>query len=42
MVYDPWGNPLIETYADTNLSGIENLNNFTGYAWDEVLNLYFA
>lgn len=42
MIYDPWGSPLIETYADTNLSGLENLNNFTGYTWDETLGFYFA
>lgn len=41
-IYDPWGNPLTETYTDTNFSGIDNANNFTGYTWDEVLDLYFA
>ena len=33
-IYDPWGNPLTETYTDTNFSGIDNSNNFTGYTWD--------
>ena len=42
MIYDPFGAPLLETYTDTNYSGLDNLNNFTGYAWDEVLGLYFA
>ncbi len=42
MIYDPWGNPLVETYTDANFSGLENLNNFTGYTWDETLGLYFA
>ena len=41
-VYDPWGKPLTETYTDTNFSGLANLNNFTGYTWDQVLGLYFA
>ena len=41
-IYDPWGNPLAETYTDANFSGIDNANNFTGYTWDEVLDLYFA
>ena len=41
-IYDPWGNPLTETYTDTNFSGIDNANNYTGYTWDEVLDLYFA
>jgi len=42
VIYDPWGNPLTETYTDANWSGIDNLNNYTGYAWDEVLDLYYA
>ena len=41
-IYDPWGNPLIETYTDANYSGLENLNNYTGYTWDVTLSLYFA
>ena len=41
-IYDPWGKPLTETYTDTNFSGLDNANNFTGYTWDEVLGLYFA
>ena len=41
-IYDPWGNPLTETYTDTNFRGIDNSNNYTGYTWDEVLDLYFA
>lgn len=42
MIYDVWGEPQRETYTDTNLSGIDALANFTGYTWDEVLDLYFA
>ena len=42
MIYDPWGNPLVESYTDANLSGLVNRNNYTGYTWDETLGLYFA
>ena len=31
MIYAPWRKPLVETYTDTNYSGLENLNNYTGY-----------
>ncbi|MBQ7460343.1 MAG: hypothetical protein IJS72_03120 [Oscillospiraceae bacterium] len=41
-IYDPWGKPLTETYTDANYSGLENLNNFTGYTYDITLALYFA
>ena len=41
-IYDPWGKPLTETYTDANYSGLENLNNYTGYTWDITLALYFA
>ena len=41
-IYDPWGSPITETYTDSNFSGMDNLTNFTGYTWDEVLGLYFA
>jgi len=42
MIYDPFGKALCETYTDANLSGLDNLNNYTGYTWDETLELYFA
>ena len=41
-IYDPWGNSLTETYTDSNYSGLENLNNYTGYTYDVTLALYFA
>jgi len=41
-IYDPWGKPLKETYTDANYSGLENLNNYTGYTYDLTLALYFA
>ena len=41
-IYDAWGNPLVDTYPDANFSGLENLNNYTGYTWDETLNFYFV
>jgi RHS repeat-associated protein len=40
--YDIWGDPLTETYADANYSGLEELVSFTSYAWDITLELYFA
>ena len=41
-IYDAWGNPLTDTYPDSNFSGLENTNNYTGYTYDETLDLYFA
>ena len=41
-IYDPWGKPLTETYTDANYSGLENINNYTGYTYDLTLALYFA
>ena len=41
-IYDPWGKPITETNLDLNYAGIDNLNNFTGYTWDETLDLYYA
>ena len=40
--YDEWGLPLTETYTDMNFSGIDNINNYTGYTYDEVLKQYYA
>jgi RHS repeat-associated protein len=40
--YDAWGDPLTETYTDTNYSGLESLTGYTGYVWDVTLELYFA
>jgi RHS repeat-associated protein len=40
--YDAWGDPLTETYADTNYSGLEELTSYTTYSWDITLELYFA
>lgn len=42
MIYDAWGDPQTETKLDANFAGIDNLNNFTGYTYDETLGLYFA
>ena len=41
-IYDPWGEPITSTYTDTNFSGIEALNNYASYCWDETLELYYA
>ena len=42
MTYDEWGKPLGEPRLDHNFAGIKNLNNYTGYTYDYVLDLYFA
>ena len=42
MRYDEWGKPLEEPRLDHNFAGIKNLNNYTGYTYDYVLDLYFA
>ena len=42
MTYDAWGRPEKETYFGVNYAGIDNFNNYTGYTYDEVLELYFA
>jgi RHS repeat-associated core domain len=42
MTYDAWGKPEKETYFGVNYAGIDNVNNYTGYTYDEVLDLYFA
>jgi len=36
------GKPLEEPRLDHNFAGIKNLNNYTGYTYDYVLDLYFA
>ena len=42
MIYDPWGKPLSETNPGINFSGLDNINNYTGYTWDETLKIYYA
>ncbi len=34
--------PLYPTYTDLNFTGLESVNSYTGYTWDETLQLYFA
>ena len=34
--------PLVATYTDANFSGLEALNNYASYCWDETLELYYA
>ena len=36
------GKPLEEPRLDHNFAGIKNLNNYTGYTYDYVLDIYFA
>jgi len=42
MIYDDWGVPQIPTRLDMNFHGLDNINNFTGYTFDEVLHIYYA
>ncbi len=42
VIYDEWGKPETETYVDQNYYGIDNINNYTGYTYDEVMDIYFA
>ena len=42
MMYDEWGNPQVDTEFNINKSGVSNLNNYTGYTYDDVLGIYYA
>ena len=42
MMYDEWGNPQVDTDFNVNKSGVSNLNNYTGYTYDDVLGIYYA
>jgi len=42
VMYDEWGTPLTEPRLDHNFSGIKNINNYTGYTYDYILEIYFA
>ena len=42
VMYDEWGKPLTEPRLDHNFSGIKNINNYTGYTYDYILEIYFA
>ena len=42
MMYDEWGNPQLDTDFNINKSGVSNLNNYTGYTYDDVLGIYYA
>ncbi|MCL2391952.1 MAG: DUF6531 domain-containing protein [Oscillospiraceae bacterium] len=42
MIYDDWGLAQIETRLDMNFHGLDNINNFTGYTFDQVLGIYYA
>ena len=42
MMYDEWGNPQVNTEFNINKSGVSNLNNYTGYTYDDVLGIYYA
>jgi RHS repeat-associated protein len=42
IIYDEWGKPLTPTNQGINNAAVENVNNFTGYTYDEVLGIYYA
>ena len=42
MIYDDWGKPLTDLPLNQNYAGIDNINNYAGYTYDEVLELYFV
>ena len=42
MMYDEWGNAQVDTDFNINKSGVSNLNNYTGYTYDDVLGIYYA
>ena len=42
MMYDEWGNPQVDTEFNINKYGVSNLNNYTGYTYDDVLGIYYA
>ena len=42
VMYDEWGTPLTEPRLDHNFAGIKNINNYTGYTYDYILDIYFA
>jgi RHS repeat-associated protein len=42
MIYDEWGLPQMETRLDMNYAGLDNINSYTGYTYDEVLDIYCA
>jgi len=40
--YDAWGRILTETHRGTNFSGIDDVNDFTGHGYDQILGMFFA
>ena len=42
MTYDDWGLPETEPKMDMNYAGLEGLNDYGGYVYDEVLGTYYA
>jgi len=42
VLYNEWGKPLTEPRLDHNFAGIKNINNYTGYTYDYILDIYFA
>jgi RHS repeat-associated protein len=42
MTYDDWGKAETEPRMDLNYAGLEQLNDYGGYTYDEVLDLYYV
>jgi RHS repeat-associated protein len=42
MTYDDWGRAETEPKMDLNFAGLEQLNDYGGYTYDEVLDLYYV
>jgi RHS repeat-associated protein len=42
MTYDDWGRADTEPRMDLNYAGLEQLNDYGGYVYDEVLDLYYV
>jgi RHS repeat-associated protein len=42
MTYDDWGKAETEPRMDLNYAGLEQMNDYGGYTYDEVLDLYYV
>jgi len=42
VVYDAWGRPTAKPVSSFNFAGIDDLINFTGYRYDEVMGVFIS
>jgi len=42
VVYDAWGRPIEKPVSSFNFAGIDDLINFTGYRYDEVMSVFIS